>query len=63
MMVSFFVSHRRVWIRVAEGPRGKVEITAGGTTNRNRPAFEKTFASILAGMKKDTSRTEKENPA
>jgi cytochrome c biogenesis protein len=63
MMVSFFVSHRRVWIRVAEGPQGKVEIAAGGVTNRNRPAFEKTFASILAGMKKDLARTEKENPA
>lgn len=63
MMGSFFVSHRRIWIRLAEGPHGKVEITAGGTTNRNRPAFEKIFASVLAEVRKDPPKTEKENPA
>ncbi|MCL5885297.1 MAG: cytochrome c biogenesis protein ResB [Deltaproteobacteria bacterium] len=63
MMGSFFVSHRRIWIRLAEGPHGKVEITAAGSANRNRPAFEKTFASILAELRNDPSKTEKENPA
>ena len=38
-------------------------VTAGGTTNRNRPAFEKTFASVLAEVRKDPPDTEKENPA
>jgi cytochrome c biogenesis protein len=63
MMVSFFLSHRRIWIRLAEGPHGKVEVTAGGTTNRNRPAFEKAFASVLAEVRNDPPNTEKENPA
>jgi len=63
MMVSFFVSHRRIWIRLAEGPHGKVEVTAAGSANRNRPAFEKTFASILAEVRKDPSDTDKENTA
>ena len=63
MMISFFVSHRRIWIRLAEGPHGKLEVTAAGSANRNRPAFEKTFASILAEIRKDPSKTEKENPA
>ena len=63
MMVSFFLAHRRIWIRLAEGPHGKVEVTAGGTTNRNRPAFEKVFASVLAEVRKDPPNTEKENPA
>jgi cytochrome c biogenesis protein len=63
MMGSFFVSHRRIWIRLADGPHGKVETTAGGTTNRNRPAFEKIFASVLAEVRKDPPKTEKENPA
>ncbi|MFA6148011.1 MAG: cytochrome c biogenesis protein ResB [bacterium] len=63
MMISFFVSHRRVWIRLAEGPQGKVEVTAAGSANRNRPAFEKTFASLLVEIRKDPSRKEKENPA
>jgi cytochrome c biogenesis protein len=63
MMVSFFLSHRRIWIRLAKGPHGKVEVTAAGSANRNRPAFEKTFASVLAEVRKDPSNTEKENPA
>jgi len=63
MMVSFFLSHRRIWIRLAEGPHGKVEVTAGGATNRNRPAFEKTFASVLAEVRKDPPNPKKENPA
>ena len=63
MMVSFFLSHRRIWIRLAEGPHGKVEVTAAGSANRNRPAFEKAFASVLAEVRKDPPNTEKENPA
>jgi len=63
MMASFFVSHRRIWIRLAEGPQGKVEVTAGGTTNRNRPAFEKAFASVVAEVRRDPPNTGKENPA
>ncbi len=62
MMVSFFLSHWRIWIRLAKGPHGKVEVTAAGSANRNRPAFEKTFASVLAEVRKDPSDTEKENP-
>lgn len=63
MMISFFVSHTRIWIRLSPGLRGKVEVTAAGSANRNRPAFEKTFASVLAEVRKDPSNTDKENPA
>ncbi len=63
MMVSFFVSHTRIWIRLSPVLHGKVEVTAAGSANRNRPAFEKTFASVLAEVRKDPSNTDKENPA
>lgn len=63
MMTSFFVSHRRIWIRLSDGPYGKVEVTAGGSANRNRPAFEKTFAAVLSEIRNDPSKTNKENPA
>jgi len=63
MMISFFVSHRRVWIRLSPGPNGKVEVAAAGSANRNRSAFEKTFASILAEIRNDLTKKEKENPA
>jgi cytochrome c biogenesis protein len=61
MMISFFASHRRVWIRLSPGPQGKVEVTAAGSANRNRQAFEKAFAANLAEIRKDPSNTDKEN--
>jgi cytochrome c biogenesis protein len=63
MMISFFVSHRRVWIRLSPGVHGKVDVIAAGSANRNRPAFEKTFGAILAEIRKDPSNTDKENRA
>ena len=63
MMCSFFASHRRIWIRLSDGPHGKVEVTAGGSANRNKPAFEKTFAAILSEIRNESSKTDKENPA
>jgi len=61
MMISFFVSHRRVWIRLSEGPKGKVAVTAGGNTNRNRPAFEKSFAALMTEIRKESPDNAKEN--
>ncbi len=63
MMVSFFVSHRRIWIRLSAGPHGKVDVTAAGSANRNRPAFEKAFAAIVSAVREDIAKTEKGNPA
>ncbi|MEW6720952.1 MAG: cytochrome c biogenesis protein ResB [Thermodesulfobacteriota bacterium] len=63
MMLSFFVSHRRIWVRLSEGPGGKVHVTAGGTANRNRPAFEKAFAAVVAEIRKETPDNAKEIPA
>lgn len=63
MVISFFVSHRRIWIRLSPGSHGKVQVAAAGSANRNRPAFEKTFTALLAEIRKDPSDTEKENRA
>ena len=38
LIVSFFFSHQRVWVRKTPG-----EIILAGTANKNRLAFEKTF--------------------
>ena len=62
-MISFFLSHRRVWIRLSPGPHGKEEVAAAGSANRNRPSFEKAFASIMAEVRNDLTKTGRENPA
>jgi cytochrome c biogenesis protein len=45
LVVSFFFSHQRVWIRIPKGPVG--EIVLAGSTNKNRVGFEKTFGELV----------------
>jgi len=45
LIVSFFFSHQRVWVRIPKGPGG--EIVLAGSVNKNRMGFEKTFGELL----------------
>jgi cytochrome c biogenesis protein len=45
LVVSFFFSHQRVWIRIPKSPVG--EIVLAGSTNKNRVGFEKTFGELV----------------
>jgi len=45
LVVSFFFSHQRVWVRIPKGPVG--EIVLAGSTNKNRVGFEKTFGELV----------------
>ncbi len=51
ILIAFFLSHQRVWVRVAAGPEGKVDVVLAGTTSRNRLAFERKFEKIQADLK------------
>jgi len=42
----FFFSHQRTWA-VIESARGGSKIYFGGNANRNRPAFEARFNSLV----------------
>jgi cytochrome c biogenesis protein len=48
LVVSFFFSHQRVWVRIPKGPVG--EIVLAGSTNKNRVGFEKTFGEMVEGL-------------
>jgi len=39
IMLAFFVSHKKLWIRIRSDEKGKTELTAGGTANKNKHAF------------------------
>lgn len=43
LFVSFFFSHKRIWIRI---PKSQGEIIIAGSTNKNKFAFEKSFREI-----------------
>ena len=49
LIVSFFFSHQRVWIRIPKGS-GK-EIILAGSANKNRVGFEKTFNQLVDGLR------------
>jgi cytochrome c biogenesis protein len=45
LIVSFFFSHQRVWVRIPKGPGG--EMVLAGSANKNRVAFEKNFSELV----------------
>jgi cytochrome c biogenesis protein len=51
ILIAFFMSHQRVWLRLAPTGDGRVEMTLAGTASRNRIAFERTFEKLQADLK------------
>ena len=51
LIMAFFLSHQRVWVRLAKGTDGRVEVVLAGSASRNRIAFEKRFEKLQAGVK------------
>jgi cytochrome c biogenesis protein len=50
-LVAFFMSHRRLWLRVVASKGGKSLVQVGGRTNKNRPGFELEFAALSEALK------------
>jgi cytochrome c biogenesis protein len=53
LIVSFFFSHQRVWVRIPKSPKG--EIVLAGSANKNRIGFEKTFGELAGEIRKRSS--------
>ena len=51
IIMAFFLSHQRVWIRLSPSQDGRVEVVLAGSASRNRLAFEKKFERIQSGVK------------
>ncbi len=51
IIIAFFLSHQRVWIRLAQGTDGRVEVVLAASASRNRLAFENKFERIQTGIK------------
>jgi cytochrome c biogenesis protein len=50
LIVSFFFSHQRVWVRIPKNSEG--EIVVAGSANKNRVGFEKTFVQLVEELRK-----------
>jgi len=51
IIIAFFMSHQRLWIRLAPSADGRVEVVLAGAASRNRLAFEKKFEKIQDDFK------------
>jgi cytochrome c biogenesis protein len=51
IIMAFFLSHQRVWVRLSPSQDGRVEVVLAGSASRNRLAFEKRFEKIQTGVK------------
>jgi cytochrome c biogenesis protein len=49
LIVSFFFSHQRVWVRISKSSGG--EVILAGSTNKNRIGFEKAFGELVNGIR------------
>lgn len=47
ILIAFFIFHKRVWVRVIRSDKGQVTVTAAGSTNKNRGAFEVEFGRLI----------------
>jgi cytochrome c biogenesis protein len=47
IMMAFFTSHKKLWIRIGKDRKGRVELTAGGMANKNKYAFSSELARLF----------------
>ncbi len=55
LMVTFFTSHKRIWVRIIKKGQNKVEVAVSGMSNRDPVSLAKKISSILNGIKKEVS--------
>jgi cytochrome c biogenesis protein len=51
IMMAFFMAHKKLWIRTRKDKKGRVEVTLGGTTNKNKHAFSGEFEKLAEALR------------
>jgi cytochrome c biogenesis protein len=51
LLIAFFMSHQRLWVRLSPAADGRVDVVLAGSASKNRLAFEKKFEKIQSDMK------------
>ena len=52
LMVSFTLSHRRIWVRISPADKPGTRILLTGTSNKQKPAFELRFKELASRLEK-----------
>jgi len=51
IMMAFFTSHKKLWVRIGTDRKGRVELTAGGMANKNKFAFSSELARLFGSFR------------
>ncbi len=51
LIIAFFMSHRRLWIKLVE-EKNATRVIVGGIANKNRAAFERKIDGLLSALRK-----------
>jgi len=60
--MTFFMSHRRIWIRMME-KKEETQVEIAGSSHRNRSEFEKEMDRIGQAVKEAVSSAKKKSSA
>jgi len=55
LAISFFMSHRRIWVLITAQVGQDSLILASGNTNKNKPAFEQRFQKLIGYIGQDSA--------
>lgn len=58
--MTFFMSHRRIWVRMME-KKGETQVEIAGSSHRNRADFERELDRVGRSLSEPSLRGEKEN--
>lgn len=56
LFIAFFMSHRKLWVRIAE-EKNNTKVIIGATTNKNRAAFEGKINKMITLLSKRDAET------
>jgi cytochrome c biogenesis protein len=51
IMIALFMPHKKLWIKLRKDKKGVVEVTVGGTANKNRAAFAGEVEGIIKSLR------------
>ena len=58
LVAVFFFSHQRVWVVVEKAVAGKLDVIAGGDTNRSQNAFDEKLNKFVKDLQRQINQSE-----
>jgi len=55
LIISFFMSHRRIWVYIAPRSKSGAQILVSGSSNKNKPGFAKRFEDLIVAIEQDAA--------